>query len=114
MDVQADSMPEGSHALGMIGDSLFYLYEETIFAVNIEDFLSNPDTPHNQVGQLNSEFLDSEIISVCMLPEHLQIQIINKNGSLAIVNATDGHVLYITTGSGIARVTKGTRTEYRL
>jgi hypothetical protein len=114
MDVFANAMPEGSQPLGMIGDALFYLYEKSIISVNIEEFLSNPETPHKEVTQLDTEFVDSKIISVCMLPENLQIQILNSSGSLAVVNATDGHVMYITTGSGTVSVTEGTRTEYRL
>ena len=114
MDVYANAMPEGSRSLGMMGDTLFYLYHDSIFSVNIDEFLSNPETPHKQVSQLNAEFVESNIISVCMLPENLQIQILNSSGSLAVLNAADGHVLYVTTGSGTVSVTDGTTTKYRL
>ena len=114
MDVYAEAMPEGSSSLGMMGGILFYLYNELIFSVNMDDFLKNVETSHQQVVNLDSKFLEASVASVCMLPENSQIQILNSSGSLAVVNLTDGHVLYITTGLGTASTTQGTRSEYRL
>ena len=114
MDVHAKAIPVGSSSLGMMGGILFYLYNKLIFSVNIDDFLKNSEISHQQVANLDSKFLEASVVSVCMLPENSQIQILNSSGSLAVLNLTDGHVLYITTGLGTVSATQGTRTEYRL
>jgi hypothetical protein len=114
MDVRADLLPPGSHALGVSGNVVFYIHTGSIYYVDIDEFVSDPETVHIQLTELSDDFLASGIASSAISENQSQIQISNSEGWLAVVNFSDGNCLYIRSGTGVAGVTDGTRTEYRL
>ena len=114
METTVDILPKQGESLCVIGGVFFYILDGSIFAVEIDKFVSNPDVLHPKFLTLDKEFSNSGIKFVVVLEDSQQIQISNNAGSLATINYENGDSFYLKQGTGLVKLSDGETTHYKL